>query len=80
VERADIATYPLLTVGAVDLIDARMSFAFQEDRYTVSLWGKNLADKEYYTSSIKTGLPNNPLFPSQIGAPRTYGIEAEVKF
>lgn len=57
------------------LLDARISIKPMEN-LTVSVWGRNLANKLYRTNVIS-------LFgdeASRLGAPRTYGAEVAVKF
>jgi len=68
------------TVGQDDywLTNARVSFESSDDRYTVALWVKNIEDKTYKTYSIDLqalGWDYNHL-----GAPRTLGVEASVRF
>jgi iron complex outermembrane receptor protein len=59
------------------LLNGRISY--DTPRYTISLWGKNLTDKVYYPYGIS--LEN--LFGNGYrvrGLPRTYGIEASMRF
>ena len=58
------------------LFDARVSY--KRDDFTVSLWGRNLTDKFYYVY----GLNLNAFYQDYLtrGAPRTYGVEASVRF
>jgi iron complex outermembrane receptor protein len=65
------------SVPEYDLINARATLRSNDGHWEFSLWGKNLADEEYYTSvanfwnAFGTALRYN-------GAPRTYG--ASVKY
>lgn len=72
---------------AFDLINASIEYRFAQDRYSVALWGKNLADEDIstYPSSIATG--GNSVFGGSRSVvrdnyepPRTYGITFGVTF
>ena len=58
------------------LFNGRITYA--TDRYSISVWGKNLTNKFYYSY----GLNLNAFFEDYLvrGAPRTYGVEATVRF
>lgn len=60
------------------LVDGRMSLAVS-DQVTIALWVKNLTDKRYFAEGQDqtAGLGFANLYP---GAPRTYGLEASVRF
>lgn len=65
----------LLRQDAYSLVNARVSFNFN-DHASMSVWGRNLTNKFYYTiltanSLASVGSPE---------APRTYGITLETKF
>ena len=71
------------------LLGARIGVEGQDGRWRLSLFGKNLTDSVYYTSAAV--LPLGGLmnagggagangFVGWYGPPRTYGIEASVKF
>ena len=59
------------------LFNARATYEFDK-RISVSVWGKNLTDKFYYTY----GLNLNAFYQDYLtrGQPRTYGGEVTVKF
>ncbi|MGP1353860.1 MAG: TonB-dependent receptor [Parasphingopyxis sp.] len=59
------------------LFNARLTYTYDE-RFSVALWGRNLTNKFYYTYGINL----NPFYQDYLtrGAPRTYGIEATVRF
>jgi iron complex outermembrane receptor protein len=73
-----LAATPELSLGNPSywLFNARLTY--ETDRYSVSAWGKNLTNKFYYVY----GLNLNAFYQDYLtrGAPRTYGIEAGVKF
>lgn len=59
------------------LINARL--AYDADRFSIGLWAKNLLNKTYYPF----GLDQNSFLGMQYlirGEPRTYGVEATVRF
>ena len=59
------------------LVNGRVTYDFNE-RLAVSVWGKNLTQKFYYVY----GLNLNAFYLDYLtrGQPRTYGVEATVKF
>lgn len=63
---------PMFSQGAYMLIGGRVGY--QKDRYKLALYGENLGNREYF-SSITPG--TNHGTP---GAPRTYGVEAGLRF
>ena len=58
------------------LFNARLTY--ETERYSISVWGKNLTNKFYYVY----GLNLNAFYQDYLtrGAPRTYGLEATVRF
>ncbi|MEE4154670.1 MAG: TonB-dependent receptor [Erythrobacter sp.] len=58
------------------LFDARVTY--ERDDFALSLWGRNLTDEFYYVY----GLNLNAFFQDYLtrGAPRTYGVEASIRF
>jgi len=78
-------------VKSFGLLDASVSY--DAESWRVSLWGKNLTDEDYFQHSLDVGtsfgaLPNDPTpVPiaglwtyGTIAAPRTYGIDVQIKF
>lgn len=65
--------------GAYTLVNARLGFGRSDDRWMLELWGQNLTDETYsqvgFDAPLQTGSWN-----AFIGAPRTYGVTARVKF
>lgn len=59
------------------LFNARATYTF-DDRPSVSLWGKNLTNKFYYVYGLNLNAFYLDYFAR--GAPRTYGIEATMRF
>jgi iron complex outermembrane receptor protein len=70
------------TVEGYGLVDARLSWRdiplSSTSRLAVSLWGKNLADKEYTTTGIARGAA--VLTSNFFGDPRTFGIDVTLDF
>lgn len=63
---------------AYALLDAQVRYAFWHDHYSVQLWGKNLADKKYYSTAYAQGGPYG--YPGVPAPPRTYGVNFSVKY
>ena len=59
--------------------NARVSFESLDGAYTLAFWAKNLEDKVYVTQAydLQAGYGLNNL---HIGAPRTMGFEATLRF
>jgi iron complex outermembrane receptor protein len=51
---------------------------YRRGNYSVSIWGKNLTDKFYYTYGLNISVFG--LDYMNRGQPRTFGIEATAKF
>ena len=74
----DILNTELIEQGSYWVTNARISFHSADDRYSVSLWGKNLADEVYATKSFD--LSDFGYTISHIGSPRMFGVEATLRF
>ena len=61
------------------LINARLSFMPEDEKWSVALWGRNLADEEY-ASALDSGEGANGYRRISRGMPRTYGIELAYNF
>jgi len=61
-----------LTQEAYGLLNGRLSWSSPEDQYVVSLFGRNLTDKEYSSFKVGQALVGDQYAPSP---PRTFGIE-----
>ncbi|WP_157420063.1 TonB-dependent receptor [Oceanisphaera avium] len=70
------------TTQAYALVNAR--FGYQQDNWSVTLWGKNLTDQDIIVRGFN--FPNNPYTPTvaedyvQFGAPRMFGITTKYSF
>lgn len=61
------------------LVNGQISYRFAEDRFGVSIWGKNLFDREYHRYAVD--LMSNFRFDYlHLGEPRTFGISFDAKF
>ena len=69
---------PAITCGNPGywLVNSRLTF--QKDNFSASLWAKNLTNKVYYSYGLNIDIFG--LDYLNRGTPRTYGIEATVKF
>lgn len=58
------------------IFNADITYTAPDERWSVSLWGKNLAKEEFLMGGIQSGTFNRPT----INQPRTYGVRARVNF
>ncbi len=58
------------------LLGARIGIKGPADAWQISLWGRNLADRYYYSSAIL----GNGVFARMNGMPRTFGLSGRVTF
>ncbi len=63
--------------SARDLINMRLAYSPDNAKWSVSLWGRNLTNKDYVIASGRDFLGNN--FVTR-GVPRMYGFEAKYNF
>lgn len=61
------------------VFNGRLSFAALDERWRVSIWGRNLGDEEYF-SFWASSLDVLGYVYSHVGAPRTYGAELTYRF
>jgi len=60
---------------AYDLVNAQVSFAPKDGRWSVGVWGRNIFDKYYYAYA---GQPGNSNYVRILGAPATFGVRLGV--
>ena len=79
---------PQTIQGAYTLFNARVGLAAEDNRWRLTVWGKNLTNEGYCTAIFNQpfggplGGTANLQTPQRcvVGAPRTYGAELSVKF
>ena len=67
----------LVGEGGYALVNGRLSYS--TEKFTVAVWGKNITDKKYYPFGYDTAGAFGTVLLTP-GTPRTYGVEATVKF
>ncbi len=61
------------------LLNARIGLGALDDSWAIEAWGANLADKYYYAVAFDSPFQFNTI-SSYLGAPRTFGLTARMKF
>jgi len=61
------------------LLNARIGLGALDESWAVEAWGANLADRYYYAVAFDSPFQYNTI-TSYLGAPRTFGLTARVKF
>lgn len=63
-------------------IGARASFSAPGDRWSVTVYGDNLSNKDYFTTVLESGVaaPGSVVPQAILGAPRTFGVSLNAKF
>jgi iron complex outermembrane receptor protein len=67
-------------VPAYGLLNGRIGVSFDDHNYEISVWGRNLANKKYFTRSFADLYTSLGVAVSFVGDPRTYGVTATAKF
>ena len=77
-----LETYRTSRQGAYGLLDGRVTWSLADGKTTLSLWGTNLLDKEYFPTAID--LAGDGLGTGTVtkywAAPRRYGLELRYDF
>ncbi len=73
------ANSPLELQEGYGLLGTRVSWADANDKFTVSVFGLNITDEEYYTFGQDT-LANQGVATAYLGKPSEWGVSAGVKF
>lgn len=68
-----------LAQGGFATVDAQLRLRNSDERFGITVWGRNLADKYYKTSAADT-LAGFGYDVYTLGAPRTYGISLDLTF
>ncbi len=58
-------------------LDARIGYRSENDRWTVTLWGKNLTDREYFRANTFAGGSQSQVFAAP---PLTFGVDFGFNF
>ena len=66
----------ILRVDGYTLLDLRAGFGSADDRWKVSVWGRNVTDKYYWTNAYKIA-DTSARFA---GNPATYGVTLSVRY
>lgn len=74
----DILNRPTTTEGDYALVNGRVRFHPESDRYGVALWVKNLTNSFYRTNKIDASFLG--FIYSHVNPPRSYGVTFDVKF
>jgi iron complex outermembrane recepter protein len=72
---------------ALTLVNARIGFGADDERWMLELWAQNLTDEEYYQVAFDATLQGSSAgavptstIDAFLGAPQTYGLTARFKF
>jgi len=65
--------------GAYGLVNARLGVGAPDGKWTVEIWGANLANKYYYQVAFDAPIQYNQI-DAFLADPRTFGITARTKF
>ena len=68
--------FPGTVIQEQDLLDARLGWTSNDERWDVSVWGKNLTDEDYISHSYVIG----PGVIGVWGAPATYGVTVNFNY
>jgi iron complex outermembrane receptor protein len=75
----EVINIPRLRQQGYALLSGHIDWESANGRWNVSVWGKNLADKQYKTSRVDL-LAGFGFDYNHVGAPRTYGITVGLEF
>jgi len=67
---------PALAIDAYTLVDLRAGIQSPNDRWELSVWGKNVTDEYYWVNVLKTQDTLN----RYAGSPATYGVTFAIKY
>jgi iron complex outermembrane recepter protein len=65
--------------GSYGILNARLGVGATDDKWSVDAWGANVADKYYYQVAFDAPYQFNQI-DAFLGAPRTFGLTARIKF
>lgn len=70
---------PLKLQGSYGLLSARLGLGAPDGKWTVEVWGQNLANKGYYQVAFDAPIQYEQI-DAFLGDPRTYGVTFRTKF
>lgn len=73
---AALGEYPVLAIDSYTLLDLRAGFGSSDDRWKVSVWGRNVTNKYYWTNAYKIA----DVSARFAGMPATYGMTFSVRY
>jgi iron complex outermembrane receptor protein len=64
------------------LVNLRVGYGAPDDKWAVTLYGDNLADEEYFSTVLESGVaaPGTVVPQAILGPPRTYGVVFQYNF
>lgn len=75
----EVLNVPRLRQQGYALFSGHIDWESEDGRWNASIWGKNLTDKQYFTSRVDL-LAGFGFDYNHVGAPRTYGISVGMEF
>lgn len=75
---SQLTNAPNTQIPSYTLFNGRVTFASSDEMYEVSVFAKNLADKEYYTYAFD--IAANGFTEQTLGLPRWVGVEGRINF
>ncbi|WP_336971195.1 TonB-dependent receptor [Sphingobium aromaticiconvertens] len=69
----------LSRIAGYGLLNGRLTLSVDDEHFELSLWGRNMLGKKYYTRSFSDLYTSLGSAVSFIGEPRTYGLTASFK-
>jgi iron complex outermembrane receptor protein len=75
----EVLNVPRLRQKSYALLSGHIDWESADGRWTASVWGKNLANKFYFTSRVDL-LAGFGFDYNHVGTPRTYGVTVGAKF
>jgi iron complex outermembrane recepter protein len=72
---------PLISQKGYTLVNGRVTWKSENERYSLSMFGNNLTNKKYFSEVLESGAFNPQLVAQgYVAPPRTYGVAASVNF
>lgn len=65
---------------AAGILGARLTFGLDDEKYTFSIWGRNITDNRSFVQALSLNAPNRNYVSGLRRDPATYGVTAAVKF